>query len=71
MSVLSVWIRLSIVGTSYEINQADRTIRNLNNQKEKTEVELAQIRSPRKLEELGKIKFGLDRPKPEQVIHIQ
>jgi cell division protein FtsL len=68
---MTVWIRLTVVKTTYELNQANRTLHNLKLEKEQLELKVAQLRSPRRLESLAKQKFNLNPPSPERIISLK
>ncbi|MCM2277642.1 MAG: septum formation initiator family protein [Oligoflexia bacterium] len=70
MAIGTVWLRLSIVGTTYSIAQADRKIRELQQEREQLELKVTGLRSPRRLELLAKTRFGLSQPRSEQLIHM-
>lgn len=70
-AITSVWIRLSIVGTSYSIDLTDRAIRDLQQQKQEIGLRVAALRSPRRLELLAKTRYGLEPARSEQVIHLE
>lgn len=67
----TVWIRLTVVKTTYELNQANKTLHNLKLENEQLELKLAQLRSPRRLEVLAKQKFKLNPPSPDRIIPIK
>lgn len=67
----TVWLRLSIVNTSYAIHESNLTIRQLRKQKEQQELRVTQLRSPRRLEGLARTQFGLSAPKAEQRIVLR
>ena len=69
-AVATVWFRLAIIRTTYEITQTDRTIRELQLEKEQQEVKLAALKSPRRLELLARTRFSLSQPRADQVIHM-
>lgn len=71
MAIGTVWLRLSIIRTTYEISQTDRMIRNLRQDMEREELRVTGLRSPRKLETIARTRYGLTQPKPEQVVHLQ
>jgi cell division protein FtsL len=71
MAIGTVWLRLSIVRTTYEINQADRIYRNLQQEREQEQLKVTALRSPRRLETIAKTKFGLSQPRADQVIHLR
>jgi cell division protein FtsL len=71
MAVGTVWLRLTIVRTTYEISQNDKMIRNLQQEREQQELRVTALRSPRRLENLARVKFGLSQPRADQVIHMR
>lgn len=68
LSIGTVWLRLSIVRTTYSIGQIDRQIRGLQEAREQMDLRMAALRSPRRLEILARTRFGLGQPKAEQII---
>ena len=68
---LTVWIRLTVVKTTYELNQVNKTLHNLKLENEQLELKVAQLRSPRRLEVLAKQKFKLNPPSPDRIIPIK
>lgn len=67
----TVWLRLAVVRTAYSLNQSDRVLTNLRRERDKMEVEVTGLRSPRRLEILSKSKFHLTRPKAGQVVYLK
>jgi hypothetical protein len=70
-AVMTVWLRLSIVGTTYRIHQEDKKIRALRQEQGKAELQLANQRSPRRLEGLARTRFGLTQPSADRVVHLR
>ncbi len=70
-AVGTVWLRLAIVRTTYTINQADRTTRNVHQELEQVHLKVTALRSPRRLENIAKTKFGLSQPSSDQVIYMK
>ncbi len=70
-SVGTVWLRLSIVRTTYSIDQISKLIRNLQQEKEQKSLAVTALRSPRRLEVLARLKFGLSQPKRQQVVYLK
>ena len=70
LAVVTVWLRLSIVRTSYAINQAEKQVRLLRQEREDVDLKMAALRSPRRLEGIAKTRFGLGTPRSDQVIHL-
>jgi cell division protein FtsL len=71
LSVGTVWVRLSIVQFSYEINLTDRELNQTISRVEKLKVEVSQLRSPSRLEILAREEFGLRPPRIEQIVHLK
>lgn len=70
-SIITVWLRLAVVKTTYTINQIEKITSNAKHEKEQTSLRFARLRSPRRLESLSKLKFKLEQPKSEQVVYIK
>jgi len=66
----TVWVRLNIVRTTYEINEINRKIEKSHQEGEILKLRLADLKSPKKLEELARRKFGFSQPRIEQVVHF-
>lgn len=71
MAVLTVWVRLTIVRTTYALNQTDKTISNLIQEREKLSVKVAELKSPARLSRLAQEKFKLKRPESKQIVHLR
>lgn len=71
MAIGTVWLRLFIVRTTYSINQAERQVHTLQQDREQMALKVTAARSPRRLEVLAKTKFGLSQPRAEQIVHIR
>jgi cell division protein FtsL len=71
LAIGTVWLRLAIVRTTYEISQTDTMIRHLQQDREQQELQVTGLRSPRRLESIAKAKFGLSQPRAEQVIPMK
>ena len=67
----TVWLRLSVVQSTYELNQKAKIIHNLKLEHERLSLNLAQLRSPRHLEMLARKKFNLHPPRANQLIHLK
>lgn len=70
-AVATVWLRLTVIRTGYDINQTEKMIRNLHQEQERAELKVAGLKSPRRLEQIAKTKLGLSQPKAEQVVHVR
>lgn len=67
----TVWLRLSVVGTTYDIDQTNRMIQNARKEQEQWELKVARLRSPAHLEELARKKFHLSPPRSDQIVRLQ
>ena len=67
----TVWLRLTVFQTTYELNEANKTLHNLKLENERAELKVAQLRSPRRLEALARAKFKLNPPTPDRVIQLK
>lgn len=70
MSIGTVWLRLTIVRTSYSIDQMDRQLRALHQARDQMGLKVTRLRSPRRLELLARSRFGLSQPEADQVIRL-
>jgi cell division protein FtsL len=71
MTILTVWVRLGIVRTTYDVSQAEKAIRNLQQDREQIELRVAGLKSPRRLEVLAHSQFGLGQPRSDQVVYME
>jgi len=71
LSVFTIGIRLSLVNTTYSINEIERENNQLMRERENQSLKHLQLRSPRKLEALAKNKFQLKTPESRQWIHLK
>jgi cell division protein FtsL len=71
LAIGTVWLRLTVIRTTYEINQTDRQLAVLQQEREQVHLRLANLRSPRRLETLARTKFGLSHPQSDQVVYLK
>lgn len=71
LSAGTVWLRLWVVQTSYEVDFINKVQRNTRLQIEKLELEIARLTSPRHLEKLAENKFDLKSPQADQVVYLE
>lgn len=71
IAIGTVWLRLAIVSTTYSIDETERMIRSLKQARERSELKLASLRSPRRLELLAKTRYSLQAPHSDQVVHLK
>jgi cell division protein FtsL len=66
----TVWIRLNIIRTTYDISEINRKIEKSHQDEEHLKLKLADLKSPKKLETLARRKFGFTQPRIDQVVHF-
>lgn len=67
---LYTWSRVQCVGIGYEISQAASHHKELKILRKNMKIELASLKSPARIAEIAKNRFGLTMPTPEQMIII-
>ncbi len=67
-SLFFVWSRLEVWRIGYEISQEKETQKRLIEVNTQLRMELATLKSPRRIEEIACSKLGLVKPKPSQII---
>ncbi len=70
-ATVTVWLRLSVVDTTYAIHQLGREKSGLKQSLEEMEVKVTAARSPRKLGALAKARFELAPPTSIQRISLK
>ncbi len=70
LAVGTVWLRLAVVRTTYQISEADKATRNLMQERQQIDLRVAGLRSPRRLESLARARYGLSQPTSDQVVHL-
>ncbi len=68
---LTVWLRLSVIRKTYELNQVNQSLANNKKELERLKVNLAQKKSPRKLEFLARKNLKLFPPLASQVVQLE
>ncbi len=67
----TVWLRLTIVRTTYDIHELNRMIEKTRQDRELFQLKVSAMRSPQKLESLARTKFGLSQPRVDQVVRFK
>jgi cell division protein FtsL len=70
-AVFHVWTKVATVRLGYELSEAAQMHRNLLEQNRGLRVEVASLKSPERLETLGKKKYGLHPPLPGQIVRVE
>jgi len=71
LAIATVWIRLSIVRTSYEIDLAEKMQKNLMEEREKLRFQITRLRSPETLDAIARQKYHLAPPAVRQVVRFR
>lgn len=67
---VSVWLRLFVVKTTYEINQVNRMLSNAEKDLEQVKLKIAELKSPAHLQKLAREKFELYPPSSKQLVQL-
>ena len=71
ITLFFVWTRLQNIRIRREISRLSAVETKINFENGQLKLRLAQITSPRRLEDIGVKKYGLKRPSPKQVILLK
>lgn len=63
-----VWVRLQIVGISYDIHELQARERALREQNNGLSLRVHEARAPYRLESLARARFGMQAPRADQVV---
>lgn len=63
-----VWVRLQIVSISYDINELGKQERQIRDECNAITLKINEAKSPQKLEQIARVKFGMQPPRPDQNI---
>ena len=70
-ALLHVHSKLTIVEIGYQLSRATREHKNLLAEQRKLQVEMATLRSPRRIREIATERFGMNKPADEQIVPIR
>jgi cell division protein FtsL len=71
MTCSFVWVRLQIVNISYDIHQLTKQEHDLREECNNLSLSINEAKSPQKLERLATARFGMQRPRAEQLITLK
>lgn len=71
LALFYVWSRVQVVQLGYELTAMKHDAQELSKQVSNLEMEIAQLKSPKRLEEMAKQKLGMTPPSGEQVVLIK
>ena len=70
VSLFFVWSRVQSTSLEYEISRLQGTLRDINKETSRLQLEAASLSSPERVEQVASQKLGLRVPAPEQVITV-
>jgi cell division protein FtsL len=70
-SIVTVWLRLTIVRTTYAVHDVDQNLGRIRQEKEQVQLKVAALRSPKRLETLAHRQFDLFQPRIEQIVYLK
>lgn len=65
-----VWVRLQIVGISYDIHELQSRERALREENNALSLKVHEARAPYRLESLARARFGMQAPRADQVVEL-
>lgn len=68
LALLHVWLRLQVVHMGYILSTTSKLQSQLEQENRELKVELATLSSPRRLEEMARVRLGLREPEKGQVV---
>jgi cell division protein FtsL len=68
LCLVQVWLRLQVMNLGYELSAARQMQLRLTHEQRELEVELATLRSPRRIAEIARERLGMTEPRRGQVI---
>ena len=71
MSLIYVWTRISVVQKGYEVSRLHKEVMALSQKKNKLEAEIAKLKSPARLENIARQKFGMRLPLGDEIIFVE
>jgi cell division protein FtsL len=69
--VLFVWSRLEVINLGYRISQVNRTQKELLRINRELKLEIASLKSPSRLEKIGREELNLFPPDPKQIVMVR
>lgn len=70
-SVLTVWLRLHGVKSTYEIHHLSKRKTEIQDQLARSKVELTGLKSPRRLQGISQGSFDLHEPRFDQIVYLK
>lgn len=64
-----VWVRLQVVHVGYDLSTARQLERKLEQEQRELTLEIAALTSPRRLEEMARVRLGMRPPLDDQVVN--
>ena len=69
--VLFVWSRLEVINLGYRISQVDKTQKELLRVNRELKLETSSLKSPSRLEKIGRENLNLFPPEPKQIVMVR
>jgi cell division protein FtsL len=71
VSLFHVWSRVRVIDLNLQITEADRQMKNLQQEKSRLKLEIASLKTPSRIESLAKGELGMVLPADQQVIVVK
>ncbi|MFH0798900.1 MAG: cell division protein FtsL [Pseudomonadota bacterium] len=70
LSLLYVWIRIQVIQLGYEVSRIRKETTELKEQKNRLDAEVASLKSPDRLEAVGRERFGMRLPRSDEIVFV-
>lgn len=71
MALLFVWTRIQVIQVGYEVSRQRKEVSDLIEQKHILEAEVAELKSPARLEQIAREQFGMRSPQGDEIVFLE
>ncbi len=71
LSISYLWVRLATVEVGYQISEANRQRYRLLEENRRLKMEVANLKSPGRIERIGREELGLHHPRGEEIVRVK
>ena len=70
IALLFVWVRIQVIQLGYEVSKIRKETTELREQKNRLEAEIAELKSPSRIEAIAKERFGMRLPQSNEIVTV-
>lgn len=71
VSIFHVWSRFRLIELNLQVSEASRTLKNLEQEQKRLQLEAASLKTPARVETIAKRDLGMTVPREEQIILVR